>query len=490
MSQIEIRDVGPIEAVSIPVPEGGGVVVLRGGNGSGKSTALDAVDTMARGSGALTARARHGTKRGEVAGLGASVTVGLARAQRKGELEVVAFDARVNVATLVDPGLKDPEAADRHRIATACALAGIRPQPARFRDLAGDCEIDETVYDGDDLVTVASRVRAALHAEARRIEKLSVEWATEARTLREAAGETATPLSVEDAQAALEEAIAKHSAAKAAAAARESSERQAAAARERLAAIDADPIDVAGLEAEVEQAAEALPTIEKHVAALREQLREAEQEAKDCTSFLATKRRELDTARKRVEERATAQAALDEAVAAPAAPTAAELDAAAQAVGAARDALAAASGAAKAAEQRAVAEAREADAAGAAEAAERIRVSAQRTDDVLADHLAAVMPQGLLVVDGRLVVERGERMVPFGELSDGERWRVALDIAISAIGTAGLIAIPQMAWEGLDGPARRMIAEHAKERGVTIVTAEADHDQVQPLRAEVFGGAS
>ena len=129
-------------------------------------------------------------------------------------------------------------------------------------------------------------------------------------------------------------------------------------------------------------------------------------------------------------------------------------------------------------------------AAGAAEAAERIRVSAQRTDDVLADHLAAVMPQGLLVVDGRLVVERGERMVPFGELSDGERWRVALDIAISAIGTAGLIAIPQMAWEGLDGPARRMIAEHAKERGVTIVTAEADHDQVQPLRAEVFGGAS
>ena len=37
MSVIEIKNIGPISTASIPIPEGGGVVVLRGKNGSGKS---------------------------------------------------------------------------------------------------------------------------------------------------------------------------------------------------------------------------------------------------------------------------------------------------------------------------------------------------------------------------------------------------------------------------------------------------------------------
>ncbi|MCB1771940.1 MAG: AAA family ATPase, partial [Candidatus Competibacteraceae bacterium] len=51
MNNIMIKNIGAIESVSIPVPKGGGVVVLRGRNGSGKSTALDAIQSAVSGKG-------------------------------------------------------------------------------------------------------------------------------------------------------------------------------------------------------------------------------------------------------------------------------------------------------------------------------------------------------------------------------------------------------------------------------------------------------
>src|SRR5690606_5567099 len=74
-------------------------------------------------------------------------------------------------------------------------------------------------------------------------------------------------------------------------------------------------------------------------------------------------------------------------------------------------------------------------------------------------------------------------------LSEGERWRLALDLAIEALGDGdAVLSISQSAWEGLDGNARRAINEHARSRGTVIVTAEADHEVVGELRAEVFSG--
>ena len=40
---VKIKNIGPISTLSMPVPEGGGVVVLKGRNGSGKGTALDGI---------------------------------------------------------------------------------------------------------------------------------------------------------------------------------------------------------------------------------------------------------------------------------------------------------------------------------------------------------------------------------------------------------------------------------------------------------------
>lgn len=54
MTTVEIKDIGPIENLSIPVPDGGGVVVFRGKNGVGKSHALAAIDALVTGKGRLS----------------------------------------------------------------------------------------------------------------------------------------------------------------------------------------------------------------------------------------------------------------------------------------------------------------------------------------------------------------------------------------------------------------------------------------------------
>ena len=46
MSTVEIVNDGAIEKLTIPVPDGGGIVVMKGRNGSGKTTALDAVESL------------------------------------------------------------------------------------------------------------------------------------------------------------------------------------------------------------------------------------------------------------------------------------------------------------------------------------------------------------------------------------------------------------------------------------------------------------
>ncbi|MBK8184776.1 MAG: hypothetical protein IPK63_18615 [Candidatus Competibacteraceae bacterium] len=84
---INITNIGPIAAAAIPVPEDGGVVVLRGRNGSGKSIALDAVNAAVSGRGKPPLKDLAG--KGEVQACGATMTVGrtVRRAGRAGSLD-------------------------------------------------------------------------------------------------------------------------------------------------------------------------------------------------------------------------------------------------------------------------------------------------------------------------------------------------------------------------------------------------------------------
>lgn len=80
----------------------------------------------------------------------------------------------------------------------------------------------------------------------------------------------------------------------------------------------------------------------------------------------------------------------------------------------------------------------------------------------------------LRVEGGRLVCDTDRGVEAFGELSPGERWRIALEIAVEQVGEGGLVTVPQEAWEALDSVNRAEIAEIAKQVGVVLLTAEAD----------------
>jgi hypothetical protein len=79
----------------------------------------------------------------------------------------------------------------------------------------------------------------------------------------------------------------------------------------------------------------------------------------------------------------------------------------------------------------------------------------------------------------------------FDELSLGARRKIAVDIAIDAIGPTGLIPLNQESWEGWDYVARQEINAHLKSRQVNMVTCEADRSDDGAggkVRAEVYEG--
>ena len=217
---------------------------------------------------------------------------------------------------------------------------------------------------------------------------------------------------------------------------------------------------------------------------LREQLRNAELAAAAARAALSTALARVETARAREQ----AQEALRTAVASaeglsPISDD--EIEAAEDALVEARSRVAAAIEASKAGECLARAAEAEARARAAEREAERLREAAESTNDVLT---AAVATLGvpLRVKRGRLVTDtdrRGETL--FAELSHGERWRLAIEVAIRVLGQDGCLTIPQEAWEGLDPTNRAEIVGLLVGSGVVAYTAEATDDA--DLTAEVVG---
>lgn len=491
MKTIDITNVGPIEAVSIPVPQDGGIVVLRGPNGAGKSIALTAVDALMReGKASPNARARDGSLGGAVEGLGRTIKVGLQRSTSRGELEVTALGDDVDVAALVDPGFKDPSAADRHRIKAALLLARVAVDVAPFAELVGGLDrlkelVRADALAAEDPVEMAERIRRDLHAAALQKEREADAREGSAKGLREAAGEVDLQLDDKAIRTEAEEAFAAkreldQRARLAAEAAKRRAEAQATLAgtelpdvdaiRQRVEAAAAEEADATTKLAEVKAA---LQDAMSRLGSAQVELKAARDAEKSATALIAT----VDNARKAIEESSAVEGPSAEEIAA-AAERVRQAHAAVERIGAVEEArkqvFAANVAAREAKEYR-------------AQAAE-LRDAAKGTDEVLAKMIASFAPAGLGVYDGRLILKSGDRHKYFGELSDGERWRIALDMAIDALGDARILAISQVAWEGLDAEARAKIHAHARERQTVIVTAEADHAAVGTLRAEEFAG--
>jgi DNA repair exonuclease SbcCD ATPase subunit len=477
MSDITIRNVGPITEWAIPHPEQGGVVVLAGRNGSGKSTALEAIRAAIGGKADLSAR--DGTARGTIEAFGATITVA-ASTRRRGEADVVSIEGRGDVAALVDPGIADPVAADAARVRAIVAISGRSLSAADFRDLLPDPgEWERLVGEmaAGDPVTLAGKIKRAIEAEARRHGERAAAAMSTAQTLqRENAGIDTTG---EHDAAVLAE---RYAAARANVAELQADERAYAAAAKRranaeaeLAGVQFSPGDLAAAE---ERAFHAHRLVHKHadevammiqrLEAAKQALAAAEADGRIAATLARQAEADLEAVKARAAHVATLQAIVAEAWVPIPAPD--EAAAAWRAVQDANSAMEVGGRIREALRRQEEIQRAHAKASEAARDEQRLRGAARGVDGVLSAVVSACSA-ALRVDDGRIVTDTARGQTLYADLSHGERWRLAIDFAIRAVGRRGVLVCPQEAWEGLDPDNRESVRIQLEGSGVTLYTA-------------------
>lgn len=496
---IDIENIGPIRALRIPLPGNGGVIVLRGRNGLGKTTAIDAVEAAIKGQGSLDVR--RGSARGSVDACGVSIRVSR-NTRRFGELEVDTLDGKLSVAELVDPGLKDEAAADRLRIRALLHVVQFDASSCgpKFRALLPSEDFDRIVAASSlatkDPVEMARAVKRDLDEEALRLERDAENLSSRAKGLEDAAHGVPAPEGTED-----ELATALSAATLALDRAEQHDLAVLQAAKARDEAVNTLQVweSAAENKISVSAASEALETSEKllrqaiaRCEELREQLRLAESSILQCEAATTAARSVVAEATTReqaiVKFRQAANVRVDT-------PTeAGTLAVLRQAKADAATAVSAGGVRRKAQEEREMAANLRIQSSETMQRAETLRVAAKATDDVLTD-LVAACGVALSINQGRVVYREGDNERLFGELSMGEKFRIGLDIAIRAAhrladnsghgeSRGALLTLTQEAWESLDPYNRSAIAAQAKHGNVWIVTAEATGDE--DLVAQTF----
>lgn len=489
MNKIEITNTGPINHLSIPAPEGGGVVEFLGVNGSGKSTAIRCIEALARPDGRKELQVKDGAKAGSIEGLGIRISLGKIN-RASGELVCESLESSVDPSVFVDPGLKDPEAADRRRLSMLIRLLGIPLQSAEWKAamvrIGGEAlaqiveDACEMVPNYDDPAAVADRLRRRIHEkalEAERetethqttaqailatIEGVDISQPCDEKALRDLVTDrTVALLSAQEAQRshleanrraveaqkALGQAMAEYSGPSAAQAtkAREGAERATTTAREAVLEAQAALERAKQTEREVRQAEQVARDHENTISAWKAQLEKAVPDPVP-----------QDVIEDLVKEKEQAMKALEQGAAV-------------------REAKVKQLRAEEATKQALL----------VSERAGKLRDLAKSTDKVLQEALAEAKVN-LLVQDGRLCIQNAERtggLEFVSDLSHGERWRLALDLAAKKLGEGAILTTNQEAWESLDDENRAYVRSLAKARKLTIYTARVD---MCPLKAEVY----
>jgi len=488
MSTVEIKDIGPVAHLELPIPEGGGIVVLHGRNGAGKTKTLEAVDRLTSGRGDVSVR--DGALKGAVKGFGATLTVARS-ATRKGNLEVESLEGRLSVADLVQPPAKDPTAADARRIKTLVGLSGAEPDGSLFHDLIGGAEAFREIVplaEADDLVALAGKIKREFEALARKKEDAALKAEIAAQAHREAIGnlDLSEPIESEAAYGALQEATQRHTELIERQQAAAAAEGKAAEARAAYREAEANYTGPTPAEAGkvLDQANQAEAAAGEVMEGCRRKLHDAEQ-----AFIAATQRREkAEATHEAAVQHDQAMGVWQQAIEgeAPAPPDAADIESATKQLTEARAIVAklpayeqAKQHQAKAIEEDELVDRRVGE-------AERLRDAAKGTDNVLSEAVAK-LGTPLRVEAGRLVLDTARGATYFHELSHGERWRLGLDIATAVAGQRTVFTIPQGAWESLDPQNRAEIAQHVRAKGITVLTAESTGDD--GLTAEVYEDA-
>lgn len=464
-----IENVGAIEHIEVPKIEGGGIVVFTGRNGSGKSTAIKAVDALLSGN-AKSLQTRDGEPIGFVEGWGAKITVGK-RTRRTGEIEVTALESKIDPSSLVDPGIKDQEVADQHRIKALVSLAGIKPDVSLFYEAFGTKELfDSTVkasaISAEDLLSMAGAVKRDAESAARTHESKAEELAFSAKAKFEKPEgvDDNTPSDKHKLDADLETAV----------------RNLALLESTRAAALQtiADALEAEDKLADLGQA-DSVMDCDEEIVNRTKSLKDANDALANAQLLVVQAEADLATAKRKkawaIDNNKTRSAlsALIERGKSVTCPDTDSIDKARAVVSAAREAVALGQRAREYAARKKDAEEIATKSLELRKLADSLRRAAAATSEVLTVAVQKAGIPELRVAAGRLVTKtrRGETL--FCELSEGERWRIAIDLAIRHVGPGGVFTIPQIAWESVDGDNRRAINNQVKASKVTVITAEA-----------------
>lgn len=483
----EITNVSGVEHAEIILSPG--VNVLRGRNAIGKTSARNAI-VRAQGGEAEIER-RDGSDHGEVIGPGVRLRVGKV-VTRKGEAEVSLADT-APLSTLIDPGLKDTDAAARARVRALIELLGVGVDDAAIETLCqGDAPLLEWLTGEverefiDDLMVAAEKLRGHAHSQARDHESQAEEMAGRSGSARDSCRDLLAELggmeclvdqSAEDASAALVEGSRRYERAAAQCQARETLEAQQSEIRRSIG--ERPDCEAAGVTSR--GLGRDLAEIDAIVTRHQEELAAAKQ----CR---AVKQAEVTAQKERVSDLAEAAERWDTQQA-----TLAQIP-----DGPNRERLPALEAEFVDTAQKAVDQARRSEAYRTAEAklqesdtarnraaaeASRLRSLASALPSRLGDVLASAGAKGLTVIGGRLhAIIDGQTLDWEHRLSDGQRARAALDIAAQAY--TGVVPIAGVFWASLDPDNQAAFAAMAKERGLYAITEEPAEGE---LRVEHVG---
>lgn len=488
MKTVEVENVGAVKRTSIPIPEEGGLVVLRGTQGTGKSTTLRAVDSILHGEGGL--ERRDGSVGGSISGFGVTLTVKKST-RRAGELEIETLDGKLSIAELVDPGIADPVAADAKRIKALVQLAGAKADPSIFYELVGgETEFLRIVGDvkDADLLKLSSVAKRKLQAAAFEVERSADQAAGSAKAYRESAAKVGDEQAVDPAklQQDLEAAIREEATLSQAAKSADDVYAKAESARAALAKAEAEYQGPAVADAEKarEDAVQASNAAYSEVRRLECELRQAKeaeskalQDATRANDVLVGARAHFDAMaawRQQIEASSSVEA-----------PDETSLAAAGEKVADIRRTMDRQVLVRKAIEDRDAAAKADLEYQRLATRATGLREAAEKVDAVLSD-IVGKLDCPLRVKDGRLVIssDRGEEY--FSDLSQGERILVAVPIAAQSLPKDGVLTLPQHFYGEIAPKNRVLLHETLRQHGVVGITAEATDDV--ELTAGVFGG--
>lgn len=499
--EIKIENVGEISYAVIDVPKkGGGVLVLKGDNGTGKSTAIGIINALFTKSGRL--KPRDLADRGTVEGFDRKINVA-GTTTRSGDGEIATLDpSKFDFGDLVDPPYKEPEARNTRRIQALIGLSMVKPKTELFVEaVGGPEEYDRLLTPKDraiqDPVILASKIKDAIEAQARDLETLNKNHVVNKQAAEAAAKgvdvkqpHDATKLQDELVDAAnaftrLEEKrnsyeaaieVAKTAQLKIDAFRAERNEKDKALAEAvRIATETATgyATEMADLDSSIKDLEDRIVMLKRSRESLVIRKDSADQKLGDVTERVAERTREAEALIVWQQQITAGKEIVN--------PSDDEINAESLAVIEARNAVERGSTI-----RTAIAKTEE---------AKKITLAIKKNTklaDALRDKAANVfialskmIPKGpLYVVGGQFVIDTAKRPAePYERLSAGERWKIGLPYAIEAVGNGGYVVAPQECWDSISETHRPEIATACEKAGVWLITAEVSTGE---LRSEIY----